>query len=700
MSYPDEKFKQILNALIEPLVAGFTKAFETCEKVRNKSTEISAQSRHIEYPTTKAVFDFSEKLKSEAGQTYEKILNRDTEINADSTDESYPTSKATYEAFQKAVETAVEISGSVTVDGADFATVSPNLFDKNSSEITDDFYISTLGVVTKDTSRRHFITHPIAIQNGKNYTTLWNGFRLGITPKLWLYADINSDASDHISSVTSQSLETTDEWLPVTFTIDNENAKFARLNSFETQKSNLMFIEGSAYLGEYQEYGTYLNEGLKIPQLKDYIPSAEVSDYIPYDDITELQENVIRLENGTIFPEWEIGRISQSTGSDIAVTNGIRTVGYIELQEYGELNVIGSSLVVYLIEYDENKNILSHTYGNDKVLTPTNENCKYVRMYTYESGANLTDTSSHSENVTVYYDEASIEYLVANAKEMREKIENNNIRYSYAFDNILLKSINHRGYNTVAPENTLPAYRLSKRNGFKFVECDIGLTSDKVPVLLHDDTINRTARNADGSEITETININNITYEEALRYDFGIWKSEIYAGTKIPTFEEFIILCRDLGLYPYIELKSTNTYEQNDIDNIERIVAKYGLERSSTYISNSRDVLEMVVKSNKTARVGVLLAGNITDSFCNSTKKMLDTGVNEVFFDILVTYATEANINIYEHNALPVEVYCPNTEEAILTLDKRISGVTSDKLVAEEVIRNNNLGDAETGLVE
>ena len=90
-----------------------------------------------------------------------------------------------------------------------------------------------------------------------------------------------------------------------------------------------------------------------------------------------------------------------------------------------------------------------------------------------------------------------------------------------------VKGVNHRGYSTVAPENTLPAYVLSRKMGFQYAECDVSFTSDGVPVLLHDSTIDRTS---DGSG-----SIGSLTLEEVRQYDFGSWKGEQYAGTKIPT---------------------------------------------------------------------------------------------------------------------------------------------------------------------
>lgn len=68
-----------------------------------------------------------------------------------------------------------------------------------------------------------------------------------------------------------------------------------------------------------------------------------------------------------------------------------------------------------------------------------------------------------------------------------------------------VKAINHRGYSAIAPENTIPAYIMSKKMGFTYVECDVSFTSDGVAVLLHDNTIDRTS---DGSGA-----ISGLTYE-------------------------------------------------------------------------------------------------------------------------------------------------------------------------------------------
>lgn len=71
--------------------------------------------------------------------------------------------------------------------------------------------------------------------------------------------------------------------------------------------------------------------------------------------------------------------------------------------------------------------------------------------------------------------------------------------------------IAHRGGT---PENTLTAIRNSKARGASGIEVDLAFTKDGHPVILHDDTVDRTS-NGKG-------NISDMTLEEARRLDFGI----------------------------------------------------------------------------------------------------------------------------------------------------------------------------------
>lgn len=249
----------------------------------------------------------------------------------------------------------------------------------------------------------------------------------------------------------------------------------------------------------------------------------------------------------------------------------------------------------------------------------------------------------------------------------------------------IVKAINHRGYNGTAPENTLPAFKLSKKNGFNYVETDVQFSSDGVAVLCHDSTINRTARNADGSSIgTSDVYLSSKTYAQLLEYDFGIWKSTEYAGTKIPSFEDFIALCKKIALHPYIELKGGT---QAQIEGLVDAVKACDMQKNVTWISFNATRLGYIKTCDAEARLGFLsdyaTAENIT------TAQGLITSTNEVFINS-GTWTAEA-VERCKTAGFPMEAYTLDNTSYITSLDSYITGVTSNNLIAGKVLYNANI---------
>ena len=238
--------------------------------------------------------------------------------------------------------------------------------------------------------------------------------------------------------------------------------------------------------------------------------------------------------------------------------------------------------------------------------------------------------------------------------------------------NSTVKAVAHRGLSAYAPENTLSAYRLAAKHSFEYVECDISFTADDVPVLLHDNTINRTSNG--------TGYITKMTLAEARLYDFGSWFSNEYAGEKIPTAEEFIALCRRLSLHPYIEVKSGT---EANIKGLVNIVRKYGMLRNVTWISFYADRLRYVKNADAYARLGYVVSSINADVV--NTALELKTEVNDVFID---TGTVNDSISLCIENGIPVECWTVDSEEAILSLNPYISGVTSNYQHAGKVLYN------------
>ena len=248
-----------------------------------------------------------------------------------------------------------------------------------------------------------------------------------------------------------------------------------------------------------------------------------------------------------------------------------------------------------------------------------------------------------------------------------------NIKQGSLWANDNVKGINHRGYTVVAPENTLPAFKLSKDVGFKYVETDVRFTQDGIAVLLHDQTINRTARNADGTTISETINIDSIDYGDVLEYDFGIYKSSTYAGTKIPTFTQFLKACRKLGLQPYIELKVGT---QAQIESLVDMTVQCGMKGKCTWISYSETLLTYVKNYADTERIGL-----IADSYSSTVLTAIDslkTANNEVFLDLTaVSQVTDSAVTALIADNVPLECLI-NGNYTIAAANPYITGITTD----------------------
>ena len=242
-----------------------------------------------------------------------------------------------------------------------------------------------------------------------------------------------------------------------------------------------------------------------------------------------------------------------------------------------------------------------------------------------------------------------------------------------------VRFVAHRGYSSVAPENTLAAYRLAKHMGYTYAECDVSITKDGVAVLLHDSSIDRTS-NGSG-------NISELNYDDIKNLDFGSWKSAEYAGEKIPTFEEFIALCAELGIHPYIELKKGGGYSQEKVNELVAIVEKYGMEDNCSWISFESSYLKYVKNADATARLGYVSSSTITQSLINTAKSLLN-GSNEVFLDMSYGQINDTTALLVASNGIELEAWTADTTAKVKNLPKYVSGITFEKISPETVLLN------------
>ncbi|MBX9834750.1 MAG: glycerophosphodiester phosphodiesterase, partial [Burkholderiaceae bacterium] len=134
----------------------------------------------------------------------------------------------------------------------------------------------------------------------------------------------------------------------------------------------------------------------------------------------------------------------------------------------------------------------------------------------------------------------------------------------------------HRGAGHLAPENTLAAFRQGAAHGYRMFECDVKLSSDGVPFLLHDTTLNRTTNAA--SHLSANASASTIAGEHPwatlAQLDAGSWHSRQYAGEPLPTLVNIAAWClANYGLLN-IEIKPTPGTERKTGEVVARRAAQ------------------------------------------------------------------------------------------------------------------------------
>ncbi len=109
--------------------------------------------------------------------------------------------------------------------------------------------------------------------------------------------------------------------------------------------------------------------------------------------------------------------------------------------------------------------------------------------------------------------------------------------------------IAHRGAGKLAPENTLAAFERGWQHGWRAFECDVKLSRDGVPFLLHDATLERTTngRGRAGER----------TWAELQMLDAGGWHSPAYAGEPLLSLERLARWALPRGAWLNLEIKPT-----------------------------------------------------------------------------------------------------------------------------------------------
>ena len=222
--------------------------------------------------------------------------------------------------------------------------------------------------------------------------------------------------------------------------------------------------------------------------------------------------------------------------------------------------------------------------------------------------------------------------------------------------------IAHRGGGTLAPENTLAGIRLAASLGYQAVEFDVMLSADGTPVLIHDETLERTTSGSGRVCATP---------------DSQLFSLDAGQGERIPLFADAAALCIELGLLANVEIKPATGYDVATAEVVSRLTVDLwrGVAVQPLLSSFSLEALEVARDRAPGIRRGVLFETPPADWHAQLQR------LQAVSLHCDADLISDEVIGEAKAHAIPVLCYTVNRPEQAKTLFARgVSSLFTDRL--------------------
>lgn len=147
----------------------------------------------------------------------------------------------------------------------------------------------------------------------------------------------------------------------------------------------------------------------------------------------------------------------------------------------------------------------------------------------------------------------------------------------------------HRGFNTIAPENSMPAFGAAIALGAEEIELDLWPTKDGEIVSCHDDNLDRVS---DGNG-----KVYDYTYEELKKFDFGVKYGEKFKGLRIMLFEDIL---KRFGCHTIMNIHIKpfygKLYDREIMKKIVALIRKYDCSKHVYFMLEQDDDIKMFKK--------------------------------------------------------------------------------------------------------
>ena len=231
---------------------------------------------------------------------------------------------------------------------------------------------------------------------------------------------------------------------------------------------------------------------------------------------------------------------------------------------------------------------------------------------------------------------------------------------------ILPKLIGHRGVKNLKPENTLESITKAFELGLECVEIDVKVSKDNIPLLLHDDTLDRTTN---GSGL-----VCNFTFDHINHLDAGYFFYKSKTDIKIPSLRSVLDLIKRKQKYLNIELKPNKNYEELNVKNILKEIIRISYDK--IYFS-SFDLSSCIILKETSP---YLQCGFLNDDFTKfNIDETIDICKKYNFFSCGINLNLFSNsvVNQFVENEIQVTVYADNNISKVEARNLWNNNVTS-----------------------
>lgn len=224
----------------------------------------------------------------------------------------------------------------------------------------------------------------------------------------------------------------------------------------------------------------------------------------------------------------------------------------------------------------------------------------------------------------------------------------------------------HRGYCAKYPENTMISFEAAMDLGVDAIEFDVWLTSDKVPVLMHDGNCLRTC----GVDV----HLRDLTLEEVKKlspvYEAKFGDEFKNRGVEIPTLEELLKKCAEKrpDILLGVEIKE---YTEETVDKTVELLSKYGIfDRCYFYAFHASTIKYLKTKYN--GRTMGYPDFQMREFQPDSYSYYEELGLN-------MSLVKSELLPFYMAKGYPTHMYCADTEEDVrLCIEKGADLITAN----------------------